>query len=614
MTRFVAQLFLSLIFLFSQPFIFSQNSDEQIAVQYYNNREFEKASELFEKLYENRPDSYYYSYLLQSYIELKDFKNAEKLVKKQIKRFPNLPRYKVDLGYVYENSSQTSKSIREYEDAIKNIPAEPFYITDLANSFLSRRQYEYAIQAYQNGRKILQSNTLFTFEITSIYELMGKYELALQEYFNLIDQNIQDLFTVQNRLQALLLKDEEGKIYEIIRTSTLKQTQKYPDKLSYSLLLMWLSIQNLDFETALMQAKAIDKRFKENGDRVFDIAKICAENKKWDDAINAYQYILSKGVNNNLYVLAQIEILKVKFLKTIQSYPINLTEVKQIDKEYSKTINDIGFNPGISELIRNQAYINAFYLNQDKIAIKLLDSLISYPGLILREKGTAKIELADILLFNNEIWDAVLLYTQVEKDFPNDTLGQTAKLKNAKLSFYIGEFEWAKAQLDILRAATTKFIANDAMQLYFTIEDNIDEDDSLNLALQYYAKADLLLFKNRDDEALITLDSIYKLGLYNSLFDEVLFKKAQIFVRRNQYAIADSLLNQMISLYPEELYTDDALFFRAEIQQYYLNDKNKAMELYKELITTFPGSLLSHEARKRFRLLRGDTPNDPTNN
>ncbi len=606
----------SLIFIFSfvsSHSVFAQTSDEQIAVQYYSNREYEKAAELFEKLYEKRPDSYFYSYLLQSYVELKDFKSAEKLVKKQIKRFSNLPRYKVDLGYIYESSNQPSKAIKEYEEAIKNSPAEPFYISDLANSFISRRQYDYAIQTYQNGRKVLKSSSMFTLEITSIYELMGKYENALQEYFNLIDENIQEVFTVQNRLQSLLLKDEDGKIYEIIRINTLKQTQKNPDKLSYSLLLMWLSIQNLDFETALFQAKAIDKRFKENGDRVFDLAKICTENKRWDDAINAYQYVLSKGINNNLYILAQVEILKVKFLKIIETYPINQTVIRLIDKEYSKTIHEIGFNPGISDLIRNQAYINAFYLNQDQIAIKLLDSLIAYPGLNQREKDVAKLELADILLFNNEIWDAVLLYAQVEKDFPNDTLGQSAKLKNAKLSFYIGEFEWSKAQLDVLRAATSKLIANDAMQLFFTIEDNLDEDDSLNLALQLYAKADLLLFKNKDDDALLTLDSIFTLGLYNSLFDEVLYKKAQIYVRRGQYIIADSLLKKMISFYPEELFTDDALFFRAEIQHYYLKDKNKAMDLYQELITTFPGSLLSYEARKRFRLLRGDTPNDPIN-
>lgn len=600
-----------LFLLHSLPCL-AQNSDEQLAVQFFSNREYEKAVELFEKLHENRPDSYFYSYLLQSYIELKDYKNAEKLVKKQIKRFPKLPRYNVDLGYVYETSNQPSKAVREYEDAIKNMPAEPFYITDLANSFFSRRQYDYAIQTYLNGRKILQSNQVFSLEITTIYEQTGKYEKALEEYFNLIDQNIQELFTVQNRLQTLLLKDDDKKIYEIIRVSTLKQAQKNPDKLGYSLLLMWLSIQNLDFETALIQAKAIDKRFKENGDRVFDIAKICTENKRWDEAISGYQYILSKGQDNNLYVLSQIEILKVTFLKVIETYPTNINELKLIDKEYVKTINDIGFNPGISDLIRNRAYINAFYLNQDKIAIQLLDSLIAYPGLNIREKAIAKTELADILLYNNEVWDAVLLYSQVEKDFPNDTLGQSAKLKNAKLSFYIGEFEWSKAQLDILRAATSKLIANDAMQLYFTIEDNLDEEDSLNTALQMYAHAELLLFKNQDDAAMKTLDSILTLGLYNSIFDEVLYKKAQILIKRGKYTDADSLLKRMISFYPEELYVDDALFLRAEIYHYFLNDKKIAMELYQELINTFPGSILTHEARKRFRFLRGDTPNDPT--
>ncbi|MDY0216186.1 MAG: tetratricopeptide repeat protein, partial [Bacteroidales bacterium] len=201
------------------------------------------------------------------------------------------------------------------------------------------------------------------------------------------------------------------------------------------------------------------------------------------------------------------------------------------------------------------------------------------------------------------------LYAQVDKDFPNDTLGHTAKFKSAKLSFYIGEFEWAKAQLDILRSATTRLIANDAMELYFTIDDNLDEEDVTNKALQMYASADLLIFKNQDEKALQTLDSIFTVGLYNSLFDEVLYKKAEIKVKQGLYNEADSLLNRMIAFYPSELYVDDAWFLRAEIQHFYLKNKTKAMEFYQELISNFPGSLLTHEARQRYRVLRGDAIN-----
>lgn len=606
--------FLSAIFLFFTLFCqfhigLAQNSEEQMAVQYYNNREYEKAIELFEKLYDKRPDSYFYSYLLFSYVEQKDFRSAERLVKKQQKKFPRLARYKVDMGYVYESNNQISKASKEYEDAIKSMPAERFYISDLANAFASRRQPEYAIQTYQQGRKLMRSPTEFTYEIAGIYERLGQIEPALEEYFKIIDNNLQDLINVQNRLQNLLLNDEDNSIYEIIRVNTLKQTQKYPDKLSFSILLLWLSVQNLDFETALFQAKAIDRRYKENGDRVFDIAKVAAHNKQWDVAIDAYQYLLAKGKDNTLYVLSQLELLKVRFGKITSSYPVQMSDIKQIDKEYFKVINEIGFNPGIADIIRNHAHINAFYLNKDQLAMQILDSLIAFPGISARDKALSKIDLADIKLFNDEVWDAALLYAQVDKDFPNDTLGHTAKFKSAKLSFYIGEFEWAKAQLDILRSATTRLIANDAMELYFTIDDNLDEDDVINKALQMYASADLLIFKNQDKKALQTLDSIFTVGLYNSLFDEVLYKKAEIKVKQGLYNEADSLLNRMIAFYPSELYVDDAWFLRAEIQHFYLKNKSKAMEFYQELISNFPGSLLTHEARQRYRVLRGDALN-----
>ena len=587
----------------------AQNNDEQMAVQYYNNREFEKAIELFEKLHSKRPDSYFYTYLLFSYVEIKDFRTAERLVKKQQKLFPNLARYRVDLGFIYESNNQIDKAKKEYEDAIKSMPPDRFFISDLANAFVSRRQSEYAIQTYQQGRKILNSPTEFTYEIAGTFEGLGKIDLALEEYFKIIDNNIQDLINVQNRLQNLLLKDEDKSIYEIIRVNTLKQTQRHPDKISYSILLLWLSIQNLDFETALFQAKAIDRRYRENGDRVFDIAKIASQNNQWDVAIDAFQYLLAKGKDNSLYVLSQIELLKVRFQKIISTYPVPSAEVKLIDKEFYRVINEIGFNPGIADLIRYHAYINAFYLNQDKVAMQMLDSLISFPGMSIREKALAKIDLADIKLFNDEVWDAALLYAQVDKDFPNDTLGHAAKLKSAKLSFYIGEFEWAKAQLDVLRSATSKLIANDAMELYFTIDDNLDEDDDENRALQMYARAELMMFKNRNDKALLTLDSIFMVGLYNPLFDEALYKKAQIKIKQGLYNEADSLLNRMIAFYPYELYVDDAWFLRAELQHFYIKNKNKAMEFYQELIINFPGSLLTFEARQRYRILRGDAIN-----
>ena len=50
----------------------------------------------------------------------------------------------------------------------------------------------------------------------------------------------------------------------------------------------------------------------------------------------------------------------------------------------------------------------------------------------------AKLNLGDIYVITEQPWESVLLYYQVEKSHKNDDLGETAKLKNAKLSFYKG--------------------------------------------------------------------------------------------------------------------------------------------------------------------------------
>jgi len=287
------------------------------------------------------------------------------------------------------------------------------------------------------------------------------------------------------------------------------------------------------------------------------------------------------------------------------TYPPNIPKITEIDKQFTTLIREFDFNPQMAPIIRTQASIKAYYLSQPEVAEKLLDSAINTPGIDAREKALCKIDLADILLFSNNVWDATLLYSQVEKDFPNDTLGQDAKFRNAKLSFYIGEFEWSKAQLDVLRSATSKLIANDAMQLYMLIADNEDED-STNVALKHYADADLFFFRKMYKEANLCLDSVGMLSLDHPLADEVIFKKAQIALNQGNYVEADSLLYKVYSYYSEDILADDALFLAAEINENQLKNREKAATLYEKIILNYTGSVYISEARKRFRTLRGD--------
>jgi outer membrane protein assembly factor BamD (BamD/ComL family) len=255
--------------------------------------------------------------------------------------------------------------------------------------------------------------------------------------------------------------------------------------------------------------------------------------------------------------------------------------------------------------MRGLAEIQAYYQDSITKGIELLTEVINIQGLKGQIKAETKIELADLYLLNDEIWEASLLYSQVEKEFKYDRLGEIAKYKNAKVAFYTGDFYWAQAQLDVLKGSTSKLISNDAMDLSLLITDNVGRDSIIE-PLQMYAVADLLIFKKDFDKAMVVLDSIPKFFPFTTLKDDILFTKYKVSIQKREYQEAAKFLKELIADYAEDLLGDDALFALAQLEEEEFKNEEKAMELYKALLTNYPSSLFVVEARKRFRALRGD--------
>jgi len=579
-------------------------NDEQLATQYFRNREYDKAIVLFEKLFEKKKSLYLYTYLLYSYVEIEDYRNAEKLVKKQIRQNPARIRYEVDLGYVFTQAGELNKAKKQFDKAISMISPNKGKIIELANAFLVRGQTNYAIKTYQEGRKIYPVYP-FGLELAGIYHQIGDYGAMVDEYLDLLEIDLSQMKTIQGRLLPSLNDDPENEKNELLRRGLLRRIQRSPDKIHYSELLLWLSLQQKDFEMAFSQAKSLDRRLSEAGERIIDLAGLCISNEKYDVAIDAYKYVMKKGKNSPFYLDSKVGLLNVRYLKITSSYDYEESELYQLEKEYISVIEEYGKNVYTVPVIRYLSHLQAFYLNKVKQAISILNEAIEIYDIPPLVKSECKIELADILLFSGDIWEATLLYSQVEKAFKNEPMGHLAKFKNARLSFYIGEFKWAKAQLDVLKAATSKLISNDAMDLSLIISDNIDLDSSL-VALGFYARADLLLFRNHDSLALVTLDSVFDLALTHPIFDEVIYKKALIKLENGNFEKAKELYEKIVSDYAYDILADDALFALAELYHNQFNNPVKAGELYKQLLMTYPGSLFTVEARKRFRELRGD--------
>ena len=611
---------LLLLFSCAGVAIAQQSQEEQLAMQYYKDKEYDKAVELFEKIHAKKPDSYIYYYYYHALLELERYNDAEKMLKKQVKAYPNVQRYKVDLGYVYERSGDNAKAEKIYQECLKNMQAKETAVSELNNAFMSRGKYEYAAEAIQKGRKLLNDEQYLSKNLISIYKILHMNDKIIDEIIALVKtDNEKYEKDVQTAIQDLLVDDDDDQQYMAIRTALQKFSQKYPNNILCIKELYWISQLHKDFEEAFVLAKALDKRLKVEGVYTYELATVAAENHDYATAIEALNYILKRGEETHNYVQAKMKILDVKYMQLIETSPVKMVDAVNLEQDFKKALEENGIHSGTMDWIRKYAHLLAFYVNKPQEAIEVLNQAMAATR-DAKEKNQYKIDLADVQLYIGEIWDASLNYSQVDKDMPNDVLGNEAKFKNAKLSFYIGEFSWAKSQLDVLAAATTKLIANDAIYSSMLIADNLEEEErdetdttmalfgnsEGNLALKMYAKAEFLIFQNKDDEALKALDSVMILSPFGTLVDDALYQKALILIKQKNFFEAEKLLKRIVEDYGDQLLADDAVFQLAELYEYYLKDVPKAMEYYQKILKDYSDSLYVVQARNRYRTLRGD--------
>ncbi len=366
--------------------------------------------------------------------------------------------------------------------------------------------------------------------------------------------------------------------------------------------MIWFFIQKKQFKLALVQAKALDRRLKMDGEMVYELAEIFLNKNEYNLALESYNYILSKGSQNYYFIEAYINKFNVYNLKLESNEKIDL---KFISNEYEKAISEIGITKLTVKLLISYAHFQAYFLNDLVISQQTLDKVLSVVNLNDKDLALCKLKYGDILLLDNKIWDALLFYSQVEKLFKETPLGHEAKLKKAKVAYYKGDFSWAQAQLDILKASTSKLISNDAMDLSLFISDNLGLDTSKN-AMILFSRSELYSLQNKNDLALITYDSLINKYKGHTVLDEVYFNKAKIYLKNNEYLLAIEMLNLILDEFSFDILADDATYELAKIYQFKIKDNKKAMEFYNRILTDYEGSIYSNKARMNFRKLRGD--------
>jgi tetratricopeptide (TPR) repeat protein len=590
---------------------FGQNQSEiQLANEYLLKGDKKKAVELYRELSkQDVNNSFIYNNYINTLLDLGAYDEAQGFLKKLLKRDPENLQYKLDAGLVYVRSGDLTRADRYFRELIAENKTNVQRIKLMAEFFSSRSLLDYGILSLTESRNFLNNSTLFSLDLAMLYRLKGNQDKMVQEYLNYVTQTSANIQYVKNVMQALLTEPEELTSLEKL---LYDRVQEFPDVEVYSDLLIWVTMQQKNFYASFVQARAYDKRYKHDGEKSMEVAKVALDNEDYDNAAKIYRYVIREYRNTPNYLMATLGLIRTREARLKKIYPVNTDSVKTLVTDYRKFIKQYPDNANALEAARSEALLFANYLDQKDSAVKILNKLIANPRTSLYLRSKAKLDLGDIYLLKAEPWESTLLYSQVEKTQKENPIGYEAKLKNAKLSYYKGDFRLAQEHLDILKEATTREIANDALDLSMRIKENIALD-SAGEALQEYASIELMLYQNKTDEALARLDKLKqgfsvagKAVSNQTILDDVYWLEANIRMKRGEFDNAIGLLQKIRDEFADDILADDAYFLQGEIYERQLKNKEKAMEIYRDFLNKYPGSVYAAEARKRYRTMRGD--------
>jgi tetratricopeptide (TPR) repeat protein len=576
------------------------NNQAKLANQFFKSGAYQKASELYVKLYNTHKSTNYYQGLLDCYLALSKLEEAEKLVKKQSKRNPTQISITIDYAHVHSLKGELKKATKKFKLALNQLDKNEQFVAVTANRLYKFEYFDYAIEAYKIGLRN-PNQTNYRFQLAKIYGQQGKVGLMYENYLELIVRNKKYIQSVKNIINRTINNDPENENNQLLKGILLQKVQETEDE-NLAEFLIWLFIQEKDFQAAFEQEKAMDKRLKLGQKKLFELASICRKNKDFETAKNCYAYIINLGTESKYYLDAQTALLRVK-KELLEGQPkTNKEDWLLLEQEYLTSFSALGKTSYTILQLRDLAQIQAFNLYDLNKASSTIKEALKINAASDEDIAQCKLVYADILLLQNEIWDAILYYSQVDKAYKHDVLGHEAKFRRAKISYYQGDFDWAQAQLDVLKKSTAKLIANNAMELALLIQDNLNMDTT-TVTMELFAQADLFIYQNKLNEAYEIYDSIIINYQGHSLIDEALFRQFTIKMKQGKKEDASELLDQIIRFFSYDILADDAKFEQAQLQEYFYTDTTKALNLYQDIMTNHQDSFYLSESRKHYREL-----------
>lgn len=573
--------------------------DDVLAKEYYKNGDFEKALIGYQKLYsKSKSNITYIKQIVDIHQQLEQYKKAEAFLLEIIGR-TNYPAFYVNLGYNYQLQDMPEKANENFNIAINSLSVNPNNAYAVARSFQDYALLDKAAITYEKAMELKPTLNL-KLPLAQIYGENGNIEKMMLNYVDFAQNNPVSINNIKRALNSFISEDSNAESNVILRKLLIKKIQQEPNVL-WNELLSWLFIQQKDFNKAFAQEKAINARTQDGLVRIMNLGKIAEKDTALDTATSIYNYVIENAQDSDTKLMAFYDMLQIK-TKEVQP-----DDFKDLQNTYLELFDTYGKFAQTLNLQIAYAHFLAFYMNETDVATAFLEDALKLP-LNATQKAEIKLELGDILVLKEAFNKALIYYTQIQRNLKNSEVSQMARFKVAKASYYKGDFKWAESQLKILKSSTSQLIANDALDLKLLITDNKYED-SLQTALKRYAKADLLAFQNRNNEAIALLNTIIEEHKTEPIIPQALYKQGQLFEIQKKYDNAAVNYQKIIDNYNDGILVDNAIYSLAELYLYHLNMPEKAQELYKVLVFNHADSIYFVDARKQFRKLRGDAIN-----
>ncbi|MBT3587432.1 MAG: tetratricopeptide repeat protein, partial [Flavobacteriaceae bacterium] len=471
------------------------------------------------------------------------------------------------------------------------------YGRSIGESFERYSLLDKAIETYVTAMDVFPDAD-FSYQLARLYGEQGNLEKMFDSYLVLIKKNRTYQGVAQQNFSLYISEDPTEEANILLRKALLQKLQKQPDVL-YNELLSWLFIQQKEYNKAFTQEKAIYKRMADNDmSGIADIAYFATNDDDDENALLIVNFLIENASTPEEKIAGHQHLMKIK-LKTASK-----KEYSKIEKSYEDLLSEFGNGKKTYQLQLDYNYFLAFQNNKKDLAVSNLKYFSKQP-LTRYQEARIKMLLADILVFDEKFNQALIYYSQIQQEVKGDLLAQEARFKVAKTSYFKADFTWAQVQLDVLKKSATQLIANDAMQLSLLIKDNTLED-STQTALKQFARADLLMFQKKETEAILVLKNLLENHKGEKIEDEALLKLGNLYEVKGEYKKAAESYRSLIQFYNEDILADDAHYRLAKLYETKLNQPEKAKKYYELLIFNFGDSIYFVEARKKYRMLRGD--------